>query len=144
MAGLPGEFSLIARHFAPLAGPGALGLTDDAAVLTPPPGRELVLSADAMVGGVHFLADDPPDLVARKLLRVNLSDLAAKGATPLGYLAHPVGARAARPMPGSRASPRAWRRTSASSGSRCWAGIRPRPPGRSRSRSPSSAMSRRA
>jgi thiamine-monophosphate kinase len=83
---LPAEFSLIARHFRPLAGPGAMDLTDDAAVLTPPPGRQLVLTADAMVAGVHFLADDPPDLVGRKLLRVNLSDLAAKGAVPLGYL----------------------------------------------------------
>ena len=83
---LPAEFSLIARHFRPLAGPGALDLTDDAAVLTPPPGRQLVLTADAMVAGVHFLPDDPPDLVGRKLLRVNLSDLAAKGAVPLGYL----------------------------------------------------------
>ncbi|MBV8574051.1 MAG: thiamine-phosphate kinase, partial [Acetobacteraceae bacterium] len=83
---LPGEFALIARHFRPLAGPAALGLEDDAAILIPPPGQELVLSADAMVAGVHFLPDDPPDLVARKLLRVNLSDLAAKGATPLGYL----------------------------------------------------------
>ncbi len=83
---LPAEFSLIARHFRPLAGPGALDLADDAAVLTPPSGRQLVLTADAMVAGVHFLPDDPPDLVGRKLLRVNLSDLAAKGAVPLGYL----------------------------------------------------------
>ena len=83
---LPAEFALIARHFRPLAGPGALDLQDDAAVLAPPPGRELVLTADAMVAGVHFLPDDPPDLVGRKLLRVNLSDLAAKGAVPLGYL----------------------------------------------------------
>ncbi len=83
---LPAEFALIARHFRPLAGPGALDLQDDAAVLSPPPGRDLVLSADAMVGGVHFLPDDPPDLIGRKLLRVNLSDLAAKGATPIGYL----------------------------------------------------------
>jgi thiamine-monophosphate kinase len=83
---LPAEFALIARHFRPLAGPGALDLRDDAALLTPPPGRELVLTVDAMVAGVHFLPDDPPDLVGRKLLRVNLSDLAAKGATPLGYL----------------------------------------------------------
>src|SRR6185312_1665895 len=83
---LPPEFSLIARHFRPLAGPGALDLRDDAAVLAPPAGRELVLTADAMVAGVHFLPNDPPDLVGRKLLRVNLSDLAAKGATPLGYL----------------------------------------------------------
>ncbi len=83
---LPAEFSLIARHFRPLAGPGALDLTDDAAVFLPPPGRELVIAADAMVAGVHFLPDDPADLVARKLLRTNLSDLAAMAATPLGYL----------------------------------------------------------
>lgn len=83
---LPAEFAMIARLFRPLAGPGALDLGDDAALLIPPPGRELVLSVDAMVAGVHFLPDDPPDLVGRKLLRVNLSDLAAKGAMPLGYL----------------------------------------------------------
>ena len=86
MNALPREFSLIERYFRPLAGPGALALTDDVALLRPPPGLDLVLSADAMVGGVHVLPDDPPDLVARKLLRVNLSDLAAKGAAPLGYL----------------------------------------------------------
>jgi thiamine-monophosphate kinase len=83
---LPGEFALIARHFRPLAGPGALELEDDAAVLAPLSGGELVLAADAMVAGVHFLADDPADLVSRKLLRSNLSDLAAMGAAPLGYL----------------------------------------------------------
>ena len=84
--GLPAEFALIGRHFRPLAGPGALNLGDDAALLAPPPGRELVLTVDAMIGGVHFLPDDPADLVGRKLLRVNLSDLAAKGAVPIGYL----------------------------------------------------------
>ena len=83
---LPAEFALIARHFRPLAGPGALDLADDAAVLALPPGRELVVAADAMVEGVHFLPDDPPGLVGKKLLRVNLSDLAAMGAAPLGYL----------------------------------------------------------
>jgi thiamine-monophosphate kinase len=83
---LPAEFALIARYFRPLAGPEALGLGDDAALIAPPAGRELVLTVDAMVAGVHFLPDDPPDLVGRKLLRVNLSDLAAKGATPLFYL----------------------------------------------------------
>lgn len=83
---LPPEFSLIARHFRPLAGEGALGLLDDAALLTPTPGTELVLAADAMVAGVHFLPDDPPGTIGRKLLRVNLSDLAAMGADPLGYL----------------------------------------------------------
>ncbi len=83
---LPFEFSLIARHFAPLAGAAGLGLLDDAAVFTPPPGRELVVTADAMVGGVHFLPDDPPGMIAQKLLRVNLSDIASMGAQPLGYL----------------------------------------------------------
>ncbi|MGH7102842.1 MAG: thiamine-phosphate kinase [Acetobacteraceae bacterium] len=80
------EFSLIERCFRPLAGPAGLGLTDDVALLRPVPGTDLVLSADAMIAGVHFLAGDAPGLVARKLLRVNLSDLAAKGAAPLGYL----------------------------------------------------------
>lgn len=83
---LPREFALIARYFRPLAGPEALGLADDAALLVPPPGRALVLSVDTMVAGVHFLPADPPEAIARKLLRVNLSDLAAKGAVPLGYL----------------------------------------------------------
>ncbi len=85
-AGAPAEFSLIARHFRPLAGPGSLDLLDDGALLTPPPGRQLVLTADAMVAGVHFLPDDPAATVGAKLLRVNLSDLAAMGATPLAYL----------------------------------------------------------
>lgn len=83
---LPAEFALIARHFRPLAGEGALGLADDAAVLDIPAGRRLVIAADAMVEGVHFLPGDPPATVGRKLLRVNLSDLAAMGAAPLGYL----------------------------------------------------------
>jgi thiamine-monophosphate kinase len=81
-----GEFARIARYFAPLAGPGALGLVDDAAIIDPPPGRQLVLTTDALVAGIHFLPDDPAELVARKLLRVNLSDLAAMGAAPVGYL----------------------------------------------------------
>lgn len=81
-----GEFRLIARHFRPLAGPGALDLLDDAGLLLPPPGRELVLAADAMVETVHFLPGDPPETIGAKLLRVNLSDLAAMGATPLAYL----------------------------------------------------------
>lgn len=81
------EDDFIARHFKPLASaPGALGLTDDAAVYTPPPGHDLVLTKDALVAGVHFFADDPAERIARKALRVNLSDLAAKGATPAGFL----------------------------------------------------------
>jgi len=83
---LPAEFALIARHFRRLAGPGALDLGDDAALLDPPAGRQLVLAADAMIAGVHFLPEDPPETIGRKLLRVNLSDLAAMGAAPLGYL----------------------------------------------------------
>jgi thiamine-monophosphate kinase len=82
-----GEDRLIARYFRPLAtDPGALGLRDDAATITPPPGSDVVLKTDAIVGGVHFFPDDPPDLIARKALRVNLSDLAAKGARPAGFL----------------------------------------------------------
>jgi thiamine-monophosphate kinase len=80
------EFSRIERYFAPLAGIEGLGLKDDAALLRPPPGRELVLTVDQMIEGVHFLSGDAPDLIARKLLRRNLSDLAAMGAEPLGYL----------------------------------------------------------
>jgi thiamine-monophosphate kinase len=81
-----GEFGRIRRFFAPLAGPGGLGLLDDAALVDCRPGHRLVMTVDAMVEGVHYLPDDPPDLVARKLLRVNLSDLAAMGARPLHYL----------------------------------------------------------
>jgi thiamine-monophosphate kinase len=83
----PGEFALIAELFAPLArnAPGAFGLTDDAAVFTPPAGQDLVVTTDAVVESVHFLKDDPPATIAQKALRVNLSDLAAKGAVPAGY-----------------------------------------------------------
>jgi thiamine-monophosphate kinase len=82
-----GEERLIATYFTPLARhPGALGLRDDAAMLTPPSGSDLVLTKDAIVAGVHFFADDAPDAVARRALRVNLSDLAAKGAAPAGFL----------------------------------------------------------
>ena len=81
------EDRLIARHFAPLAiDPGAFGLTDDAAVITPPPGSDLVVTTDGVIAGVHFFPDDPPDKIARKVLRMNLSDLAGKGAKPIGFL----------------------------------------------------------
>jgi len=81
-----GEDSLIARYFRPIAtDPGAFGLDDDAAALKPS-GDDIVVTTDAIVEGVHFLPDDPPDTVARKALRVNLSDLAAKGATPAGFV----------------------------------------------------------
>ena len=82
------EFGLIARYFAPLAEPrpGAFGLADDAAVLSVPPGRELVTTADALVAGVHFREQDPPETAAARALRCNLSDLAAMGAAPHAYL----------------------------------------------------------
>lgn len=81
------EDRLISRFFKPLAThPGALGLADDTAFLSPPPGCDLVLKTDAIVGGVHFFPDNAAHTVASKALRVNLSDLAAKGARPLGFL----------------------------------------------------------
>ena len=89
MSGAPpraSEEALIARYFAPLAGDGADGLRDDAARLTPSPGHDLVLTADAIVAGVHYFPDDPPGSIAAKALGVNLSDLAAKGAAPRGFL----------------------------------------------------------
>jgi thiamine-monophosphate kinase len=80
------EDSLIARHFKPIAtDPGAFGLVDDAAILKAL-GEDIVVTTDAIVEGVHFLADDPPDTIARKALRTNLSDLAAKGAVPAGFV----------------------------------------------------------
>src|SRR6266403_2303745 len=80
------EDSLIARYFKPLAtDPGAFDLTDDAAILRSS-ADELVVTTDAIIEGVHFLPNDPPDTIARKALRVNLSDLAAKGAEPAGFV----------------------------------------------------------
>src|SRR6266404_1984771 len=81
------EDRLIATYFRPIAThPGAFDLTDDAAAIAPPPGCDLVLTTDGLISGVHFFPDDPADAVARKALRINLSDLAAKGAAPLGFL----------------------------------------------------------
>jgi thiamine-monophosphate kinase len=81
-----GEDSLIARYFKPIAtDPGAFSLVDDVAILKAR-GEDVVVTTDAIVEGVHYLADDPPDTVARKALRVNLSDLAAKGAAPAGFV----------------------------------------------------------
>jgi thiamine-monophosphate kinase len=85
MAARPSEDDLIARFFAPMAAPEGLELRDDAALLTARK-DDLVLTKDALVAGVHFFADDPPGAIARKALRVNLSDLAAKGAEPIGFL----------------------------------------------------------
>ncbi len=76
-----GEFDLIAQYLAPLAGEGAFGLTDDAALLS----DGLIVTKDLLVAGTHFFADDPLDSVAQKALRVNISDLAAKGCQPTVY-----------------------------------------------------------
>lgn len=81
----PGEFELIERYFAPLSAQGSFNLIDDAALLEITPGKKLVLTQDGIAEGVHFLHGDPPHLIAAKALRVNLSDLAAKGAVPKGF-----------------------------------------------------------
>lgn len=82
------EFSLIKQYFTPLAAgfPGSLNLTDDAALIDVPAGKQLIITKDTISEGIHFLGTEEAPLVAKKLLRVNLSDLAAKGATPLCYL----------------------------------------------------------
>ena len=80
------ELSIIDRYFRPLAGEGAFGLSDDAGRLDAPPDIDLVVTTDMVASGVHFLPGDPPRTIAQKALRVNLSDLAAKGARPLAYL----------------------------------------------------------
>ncbi|MDD9909783.1 MAG: thiamine-phosphate kinase [Ahrensia sp.] len=80
-----GEFELIEQHFAPLAAEGSFELKDDAALLRVPDSKELVTTHDTILEGVHFLPRDPVATIAQKALRVNLSDLIAKGATPLGY-----------------------------------------------------------
>ena len=85
--GKPGEFDLIASAFAPLTDGDerALGLLDDAAVLPQTDGKDYVVTTDTMVAGIHFLETETADVVARRLLRVNLSDLASMGARPVGY-----------------------------------------------------------
>ena len=93
--GMPGEFDLIKRHLAPLSEnvPGAFSLTDDAAILPSCAGQETVVTMDTLVSGVHFLDTTEPEYIAAKAIRVNLSDLAAMGASPAFYtlsLALPV------------------------------------------------------
>lgn len=81
----PGEFDLIERFFAPLTGDGSFGLKDDAAVISPKVGYDTVITQDAILEQVHFFSDDPLDLIAKKALRVNVSDIIAKGANPTHY-----------------------------------------------------------
>ena len=80
------EVTLIERYFRPLAGKGAFDLSDDAGLISPTEGVDQVVTSDTIACGIHYLVDDPPETVARKALRVNLSDLAAKGADPLTYV----------------------------------------------------------
>ncbi|MEO0328787.1 MAG: thiamine-phosphate kinase [Pseudomonadota bacterium] len=79
---MPNEFEIITKFLSPLAGEGAFDFKDDAAILSLPPEKELVITQDALAGGVHFFEDDPPEMIAKKALRTNLSDLASKGARP--------------------------------------------------------------
>lgn len=81
------EFDIIRRYFAPLVQgfPASLGLRDDAAALDIPPGQQLIITKDAIAQGVHFIGNEEPAHIAQKLLRVNLSDLAAMSATPYAY-----------------------------------------------------------
>jgi len=83
----PGEFELIKRYLAPLSAnePGAYSLTDDAAVIPSRAGHDVVITMDTLVSGVHFLADTEPEHIAAKVVRVNMSDLAAMGARPAFY-----------------------------------------------------------
>ena len=85
---MSGEDDFIQAYFAPLAAghPGSFGLNDDCAALTPEPGHDIVLKTDAIAEGVHFLPGDAPDDIAWKAVAVNVSDLAAKAARPVGYL----------------------------------------------------------
>ena len=103
MSGLD-EFELIDTYLAPLAAgaPGAFGLKDDAALFKLEPGENVVVTTDSVVAGVHFLADDPPGDIARKALRVNLSDLAAMGARPCAYTLAAVLPPDTTPPPGMR------------------------------------------
>lgn len=81
------EFSIIDQLFKPLAGLSreSRGLIDDVSVLPADASSDIVVTTDALVAGIHFFEHDPLDLVARKLMRVNLSDIVAKGAKPYGY-----------------------------------------------------------
>lgn len=85
-SGRPGEFELIERFFAPLSGRNSFGLRDDAALLEFSADSRIAVTVDAIAEGVHFLPGTDPALVARKAIRVNLSDLAAKGAQPFAIL----------------------------------------------------------
>lgn len=80
------EFHRIARYFAPLSGAGSFALTDDAAMLDIPFGQRVVITTDSVIAGVHCIGDESPDMLAHKLVRRNLSDIAAMGAVPLSYL----------------------------------------------------------
>ena len=79
------EFGFIAEYLSRLAGPEGLELKDDAAVWQPPIGFDAVISMDTLVEGVHFPKGKFDAQIAQKLIAVNISDIIAKGADPLGY-----------------------------------------------------------
>lgn len=79
---MPSEFELIARHFMRPTTHTVLGVGDDAAVVRPRPGMDLVVSTDGLAAGTHFLPETDPEALGWKALAVNLSDLAAMGAEP--------------------------------------------------------------
>jgi len=83
---ISGEFDLIDRYFRPLAGRGSLDLRDDVALIRPEPGTDLVVTTDMVVENVDFFPDDPPEAIAARALRVNVSDLVAKGADPVAFV----------------------------------------------------------
>ncbi|NKB52010.1 MAG: thiamine-phosphate kinase [Rhizobiaceae bacterium] len=80
-----GEFHWISKYLAPLAGTGSFGLRDDAALIDVPAGKSVVVTQDAIASGIHFLPDTSLDLVARKAMRVNISDIVGKAALPHSY-----------------------------------------------------------
>jgi thiamine-monophosphate kinase len=80
-----GEFDLIAKYFTRTVTRAALGVGDDCALFAPAPGMQLAVSSDMLVEGRHFLPTVAPDRLGHKALAVNLSDLAACGAKPLGF-----------------------------------------------------------
>jgi len=80
-----GEFDWISRYLAPLTGEHSFSLQDDAALLPVDSDKQLIVTQDAVLEGIHFLTDDPVDTIAQKALRVNVSDCLAKGANPLAY-----------------------------------------------------------
>lgn len=79
---MPGEFDLIAKYFSHPAPSAVLGVGDDCALFAPTPGMQIAISTDMLIAGRHFSPSDGPGTIGHKAMAVNLSDLAAMGATP--------------------------------------------------------------